>query len=46
MRGTRPRSEVPPVVTPAWVEHLRALNSGRYKEATDAANLKLSDLSK
>ena len=40
MRETRPRSEVPPVVTPAWVEHLRALHSGRYEDATRHATAK------
>ena len=43
MCAARPKSEVPPVVTPAWIRHLRALNLGRYAEAADAANQKLSD---
>lgn len=43
MRASRPRSEVPPVVTPAWLEHLRALHSGRYEDAKRHADRKLSN---
>lgn len=43
MRASRPRSEVPPVVTPAWLEHLRALNSGRYEDAKRHAERRLAD---
>jgi creatinine amidohydrolase len=43
MRASRPRSEVPPVVTPEWLQHLKALNSGRYEDAKRHAERKLSD---
>jgi creatinine amidohydrolase len=43
MRASRPRDEVPPVVTPVWLEHLRALHSGRYEDAKRHADRKLSD---
>lgn len=42
LRETRSRSEVPPVVTFAWIEHLRAVHSGRYEDATRHANMKFS----
>lgn len=44
LRAARGKSDAPPVATPAWLEHVRALHAGRYAEAADAAQRKLSDL--
>lgn len=42
LRAARPRSEVPPVQTPAWLEHLEALRTGRYEDARHHAEVKRS----
>jgi creatinine amidohydrolase len=38
------RDEAPPVQTQAWLDHCRALHGGRYGEAKDAAERKLSEM--
>lgn len=43
LRRNLPRSEVPPVATPAWLEHLRHFHGGQYNEATRHANRKRAD---
>jgi creatinine amidohydrolase len=44
LRQRLPRDEVPPVQTPAWLDHCRALHAGRYAEAEEAAARKLAEL--
>jgi hypothetical protein len=34
---------MPPVQTPAWLDHCRALHAGRYAEAAAAAERKLRE---
>lgn len=43
LRSSQPKSSVPPVQTPAWIEHVTALHAGRYQEATSAAQRKWDD---
>ena len=44
-RAVRPKSEVPPVVTPAYVQYLEALYHGNYLDAQRHAEAKLDNLS-
>lgn len=44
-RAQRPKSEVPPVTTPAYLDHCRAMARGDYREAREHAERKLADLS-
>jgi creatinine amidohydrolase len=43
-RRRRPKAEVPPITTPAYLEHCTALWGGRYQEAKRKAERKLRDL--
>ena len=43
LRETRPRDEVPPVQTPAWIGHLEAMLRGQYDHARRHAEAKRSD---
>lgn len=43
IRARRPRSEVPPVLTNSWRNHLQALAAGRYAEAARWAEAKWAD---
>ena len=45
LRSTRPRDEVPPVQTPAWIGHLEAMLRGDYDHARRHAEAKRSDAS-
>ena len=45
-RKVRPKSEVPPIVTPAYIRCCQSLYEGDYKAAQAAAEQKLADLSK
>jgi creatinine amidohydrolase len=36
--------QVPPVQTPSWLDHCRALHAGRYAEAEEAAARKLAEI--
>jgi creatinine amidohydrolase len=44
LRQRLPRDQVPPVHTPAWLDHCRALHAGRYAEAEEAAARKLAEI--
>lgn len=44
-RGTRPKSLVPSITTPAYLAHCRAIYSGAYALAQSEAERKLDDLS-
>jgi len=44
LRQRLPREQVPPVQTPAWLDHCRALHSGRYAEAREAAERKFAEI--
>jgi creatinine amidohydrolase len=44
-RAVRPKSQVPPVVTPAYVRYLQAIYTGDYKQAQKHAETRLADLS-
>jgi creatinine amidohydrolase len=44
LRQRVPRREVPPVQTPAWLDHCLALHEGRYAEAKAAAERKLREI--
>jgi creatinine amidohydrolase len=44
LRQRLPREQVPPVQTDAWLDHCRALHAGRYDEATEAGERKLSEM--
>jgi creatinine amidohydrolase len=44
LRQRLPREQVPPVQTPPWLDHCRALHAGRYAEAEEAAAHKLAEI--
>jgi creatinine amidohydrolase len=44
LRQRLPREQVPPVQTPAWLDHCLALHAGRYAEAEEAAGRKLAEI--
>lgn len=44
-RKVRPKAEVPPLATMAYLDHCRALYAGDYAAARDCARRKLTDLS-
>jgi hypothetical protein len=43
LRRERPRDQVPPVVTPAWIRHLECVRDGDWDGAREAAAAKLAD---
>ena len=43
LRRERPRDEVPPVATPAWIRHLECVRDGDWDGAREAAEAKLAD---
>lgn len=43
-RVAKPKSQVPPVATPAYIRYLQAMHMGSYKEAQGHAEAKLVDL--
>jgi creatinine amidohydrolase len=43
LRRDRPRDEVPPVATPAWIRHLECFRDGDWDGAREAAEAKLAD---
>jgi creatinine amidohydrolase len=43
LRAQMPREQVPPVLTPAWERHLRALDAGEFELARRAAEEKRAD---
>lgn len=45
-RTAKPKSQVPPVATPAYIAYLQAMNAGDYSAAQQHAEARLSDLSK
>ncbi len=45
-RSARPKSQVPPVATPAYIAYLQAMYAGDYRAAQQHADARLLDLSK
>jgi creatinine amidohydrolase len=43
LRRERPRDQVPPVATPAWIRHLECVRDGDWDGAREAAEAKLAD---
>ena len=43
LREERPRDQVPPVATPAWIRHLEHFRDGAWDRAREAAEAKLDD---
>ena len=43
LRVERPRDQVPPVATPAWIRHLEHFRDGAWDQAREAAEAKLDD---
>jgi hypothetical protein len=43
LRRERPRDQVPPVATPAWIRHLECVRDGDWGGAREAAEAKLAD---
>jgi creatinine amidohydrolase len=45
-RAVRPKSQVPPVATPAYIDYLQSIYNGDYRSAQRHAEARLVDLSK
>jgi hypothetical protein len=43
LREERPRDQVPPVATSAWIRHLECLRDGEWELAREAAEAKVAD---
>jgi creatinine amidohydrolase len=43
-QSAQPKSQVPPVVTPAYISYLEAIYAGEYKQAQKHAEARLADL--
>lgn len=43
-RAAKPKSQVPPVATPAYILYLQAIHAGDYKAAQQHAETRLTDL--